>query len=1131
MTVPPDLTNIGGGEFSIAGLGEISNSALRLSKDVSSKVEVWRFFFTDSDTSNTTGAEFDAPGSVTVTFAAGAWNSATLHEPRLRPSSSPCSARPPTSSARTSRRSARASSTTAATSTSASSCPAGKTLDRSTVTDLDPEFTINSGLGFAIDSTQAPLFLREDGNTVFFRFWTRGAYTTGAVTVTFLNESFGFTDGTLSSATGSTTPTDFTVGGVATPNITYIDIQLGATAGDTLDASSIEDAQAEFTLTGTGVGTAQLIDALAADPPRGHLGLPLLRRRHASSPASSRSRSSPTDSRRTLIPNLAEVESFMVGELTGELGDPSVGSVVGTDVLNGRGFFDVTFTVPTYASGIDFASVTDLDPEFTVSAPAGIAMDASRAPVYLGSPAAGQHKFRYFYTGAKTGTATLNLIGNGLLFTNAAGQTVPLFAPIAVRVVADGTKKVVDIPFGTFANLNFSDIAATDITSTGLTFAKLTTTAHPSGIVRFEITAGTAKIGDTITVTYSGSWTYGATAAVITNTSSATLGAGSFIEVVFNPIGATGLSLASIIDTQAEIALSGTGLGNVALDTTAARRPDLLSDGKTVRYYLTGDFVAGDVQVDFLAGTWTDTAGDTGVASSHSFKVIDVLQDESSNPAPDKVFFIDLSGGMELRLADLTPEPLFEIRGKVSLEIGRNSATNKTRFLLAASGTIKVFRLGNLASAAAKFVLEVGDDFADIEFWGVAAFQTNFEFLEQYGIYLTGSVLLQVNTTQRTISETISLEGIPGGRLFVRDAASAPALPTGTFAQSPLAQGWIDLLKTMPTDRNLDGTVDSDPRPEITFSSGQKFKLQGITGAIDLTEAGAMIEGVVAGKKWKITTTIGKTFFIEKETLLKPDGTTLEVYVVRSEDRTYDLLPRSLAFEIVGGLRIQPDGADDPWFQMAGGFYLRITPTRFEFFVTAAVSTSIGLSGRAIGLFIIQTDVRRDDQGNELDPDGAIPGIAGHLSLEITVGDEPDGADTGGISNIEDVFSFTGEVQIVFNTTLEQQTFAGAGVLPGRAARRLPDRDPHLRVGAEPGGQRRGDPVRHGRRLHQGARPGADHALQLDHPDRLPGLHQAGRRDQLHQGRRCRERQRRPPGIALRHALARLLHRHRPGRG
>src|SRR3712207_8149838 len=55
-----------------------------------------------------------------------------------------------------------------------------------------------------------------------------------------------------------------------------------------------------------------------------------------------------------------------------------------SDTLNGRGFFDVTFIRPAYATDIDFASVTDLDPEFTVPEGSGVVLDASRAPVYLG---------------------------------------------------------------------------------------------------------------------------------------------------------------------------------------------------------------------------------------------------------------------------------------------------------------------------------------------------------------------------------------------------------------------------------------------------------------------------------------------------------------------------------------------------------------------------------------------------------------------------------------------------------------------------------------------------------------------------------------------------------------------------
>ena len=63
----------------------------------------------------------------------------------------------------------------------------------------------------------------------------------------------------------------------------------------------------------------------------------------------------------------------------------------------------------------------------------------------------------------------------------------------------------------------------------------------------------------------------------------------------------------------------------------------------------------------------------------------------------------------------------------------------------------------------------------------------------------------------------------------------------------------------------------------------------------------------MAGKKWRIKTNDGRYFFIERETLL--NGT--DVYVVRTEERVYDLAPRSVVFEIVGGARIvDPEHAE-----------------------------------------------------------------------------------------------------------------------------------------------------------------------------------------------------------------------------
>ena len=131
-------------------------------------------------------------------------------------------------------------------------------------------------------------------------------------------------------------------------------------------------------------------------------------------------------------------------------------------------------------------------------------------------------------------------------------------------------------------------------------------------------------------------------------------------------------------------------------------------------------------------------AGNRSAAGNGSFHLIETVKPEN----PTQVFFIDISGGLNLRLADLFEENILEIRGKVSLEIGDVTVDGQRvfRFKLDASGTIKVIKLGNIASGAATFVLQTAGGLEDLEFWGVATFATNLSFLEQYGIFLQGSV-------------------------------------------------------------------------------------------------------------------------------------------------------------------------------------------------------------------------------------------------------------------------------------------------------------------------------------------------------------------------------------------------------
>jgi len=55
-------------------------------------------------------------------------------------------------------------------------------------------------------------------------------------------------------------------------------------------------------------------------------------------------------------------------------------------------------------------------------------------------------------------------------------------------------------------------------------------------------------------------------------------------------------------------------------------------------------------------------------------------------------------------------------------------------------------------------VLDMGDGLNSVpKFWGVATLETNFSTLEQFGIFLSAKGTLQINTTQQTKVETITL--------------------------------------------------------------------------------------------------------------------------------------------------------------------------------------------------------------------------------------------------------------------------------------------------------------------------------------------------------------------------------------
>ena len=90
-----------------------------------------------------------------------------------------------------------------------------------------------------------------------------------------------------------------------------------------------------------------------------------------------------------------------------------------------------------------------------------------------------------------------------------------------------------------------------------------------------------------------------------------------YIDVTFTSPTGQGIDLNSVLDAGPEFTLSGAGAGSVVVNGS----PTWLG-GNTFRYSFTGMFANGPVNLNFIAGSFTDVKGVANQAATESFNVV-----------------------------------------------------------------------------------------------------------------------------------------------------------------------------------------------------------------------------------------------------------------------------------------------------------------------------------------------------------------------------------------------------------------------------------------------------------------------------------------------------------------------------
>ena len=958
--------------------------------------------------------------------------------------------------------------------------PTGYALDLSSILDLGPEFTLGGpGLGTAsLDPTKAPTCLDRDaqGTTTpfaagackvgsdgawHFRFWTTGQFGTGAVTLTFLQAAWSFVATPAPSAITLTGQTIKVVGGTLPGTVTLAFPT--PPSGFTLDAATVLDGLV-FTDRDAADGIQIFKDAdflVTLDTTRAitQVGtttsfvIPVVITRIGTSTATESTAvtaevaggsvswtfTPTTGTRGGQVVTVADDGTTTVS--TGG-GTPAATSPAPVVVPRGaHSYLDVTFT-PSAGHVIKMSSIDGDEIRLSGFGAAGVTLSGG-SPTWVGG-----NTWRYTLNGAfRVGPVTVTFVAGSFdeltpsrgpppydvtqtfLVTGSTGdvvhtvpetsttpETVVGVAGAALGLDLMNRLKYLEIRFKATAghaidpaSINGDEIQLRDAAG------NLVTLSTP---VRVGLT-DTYRYGFTATLA-AGSYTVSFVAGSFTDdggflnlaederfaltipkggltspVKGQVIDAGDFngrgwVDVYLTSFDGSAVNAATVTDDGAEITVTTTSGKTLTVDGKA-----LLVDASTgrFRYFFTGH-TDGYLQVAFLTGSWNNAAGLAWSSTTHASaatteRLTEVdPSDTTVTTVRDAILartWLDVQltpvAGTTVNLGSVLDDVTPSTPNEISLSGAGAQSLTYVGVMQGAGNTFRYLYSGTLTPGTVTVDFVAGT-WSDSQGNANAASSESFRLITQgtsFFIELSGGIILAAaGLTDEPLMDLrarVQLEIDTARKLF-----------TLTF------DGQLSLIKL--------GTVGSTSGRFVLDTSGSVSPVPQFWGVATIETNFKKLEDYGIFLFAKGTLQINTTGQNKTETItLKGigDGGT-------DVTRTYVLAPNSFSLELVGQLRIVSGGRD--LVRMQGGFYISIEASRvpkFTLYATAELSFGVGDSqltfGQATGLIIAEGD----------------SGVAGMLTVSAGGGI--------GLPNVGNLFSASGTVSVMFNTTLTDKTF------------------------------------------------------------------------------------------------------------